>query len=111
MVFGKCCSGVLSGWNASGMKVWKPCGFVLQGAQLQQMIDAVFVVLDVAVEHGGVRLQADLVGSARGLQPLVAVNLVIADDVAHAVGENLRAAARQRVHAGALSASPASPRS
>ena len=38
--------------------------------------------------------------SARGVQPLVAVDLVIADDVADAVGENFRAAAGQRVDAG-----------
>ena len=37
-------------------------GLVLQRAQLEQVVDAVFVVLDVAVEHGGVGLQADLVG-------------------------------------------------
>jgi uncharacterized protein len=36
-------------------------GFILQGAQLEQVVDAVFVVLDVAVEHGRVRLQPDLV--------------------------------------------------
>ena len=46
-------------------------GFVLQLAQLEQVIHAVFVVLDVAVEHGGVRLQPQLVRRARRLQPLV----------------------------------------
>ena len=35
--------------------------FVLQGAQLEQVVDAVFVIFDVAVEHGGIRLQANLV--------------------------------------------------
>ena len=29
-------------------------GFVLQRAQSQQMVDAVLVVLDVAVEHRGI---------------------------------------------------------
>ena len=33
------------------------------------------------------------------IEPLVAVDLVVADDVADAVGENLRAAARERIHA------------
>ncbi len=70
-------------------------GLVLQGAEFQQMIDPVFVVLDVAVEHGGIRLQPDLMSQLRGIQPLVAVNLVIADDVAHAIGKNFRAAAGQ----------------
>src|SRR6266446_6406112 len=34
---------------------------------------------------------------ARGFEPLIAVNFVIADDVAHAVGENFGASSRQRV--------------
>ena len=36
-------------------------GLVLQRAQLQQVIDAIFVVLHVAVEHGGVGSQPQLV--------------------------------------------------
>ncbi len=70
---------------------------VLQRAQLQQVIDAVFVILDVAVEHGRIRLQSDFVRGARDLQPLAAVDLVIADDVPDAIGENFRAAAGHRV--------------
>ena len=57
------------------------------------MVDAVFVVLDVAVEHSRVRLQSDLVGELGGFEPLVAVNLMVADDVAYAVGKNFSAAA------------------
>ena len=41
-------------------------------------------------------------GRARGFQPLVAINLVIADDVADAISKDLCAAARKRVHAGLL---------
>ncbi len=47
-------------------------GFVLQGAQFHQVIDAVLVVFDVAVEHGAVGVQAELVGGAGGFDPLVA---------------------------------------
>ena len=36
---------------------------------------------------------------ARSLQPLIAIDFVIADDVAHAIGKNFRAAAGQRVYA------------
>ena len=39
-------------------------GFVLQRAQLEQVVDAVFVVFDVAVEHGRVRFQSDLMGES-----------------------------------------------
>ena len=66
------------------------------------MVDAIFVVFDVAVEHGRVRLEADLVRQTGGFEPLIAVNFVIADDVAHAVGENLGTAAGQRIHPGSL---------
>ena len=79
-------------------------GLVLQRAQAYQVIDAVLVVLDVAVEHGAVGVQAQLVRGARGLEPLVAVDLVIADDAAHALVEDLGAAAGQRIHAGVAQA-------
>ena len=108
VVFGRCCSGVFSGWNASGMNVWKPPVSSCKRAQLEQVVDAVFVVLDVAVEHGRVRFQADLVRRSRGLQPLAAVDLVIADDVPHAVGKNLGAAAGQRIDARVFQLVPAS---
>src|ERR1039458_2001030 len=75
-------------------------GFVLQRAQFEQMIDAVFVVFDMAVEHGCVGLQPDLVGDSRSVEPLVAIDLVVADDVANPVGKYFRAAAGQRIHAG-----------
>ena len=77
-------------------------GFVLQIAQFQQMIDAVFIVLDVAVEHGRVGLQTDLVGELGGIQPLVSIDLVIANDVADAVGEDLSSPSGQRVHSRGL---------
>src|SRR5664279_3122113 len=57
------------------------------------MIDSVLVVLDVAVEHGGVRLQADFMRRACELEPVVSVDFVVADDVPDAVGKNLGAAA------------------
>ena len=76
---------------------------VLHRAQLEQMIDALFVGLDVAVEHGGVRAQADLVRGARDFEPLLAADFVVANDFAHARIENFRAAAGQRIDAGILS--------
>jgi hypothetical protein len=76
----------------------KAVGLVLHGTQPEQVIDAVFVVLDMTVEHGRVRPQTNLVSGASGVEPLLTVNLVIADDVANAVAENLRPAARQRIN-------------
>ena len=74
-------------------------GFVLEGAQLEQVIHAVGVVLNVAVEHGRVGLEAEFVGRARGFKPLLAIDLVVADDGAHAGGKDLRAAAGHGVNA------------
>src|ERR1039458_4893983 len=82
-------------WNKS----LEAPGLILQGAQFEQVVDAVLVVFDMAVEHGGVRFQPDLVGKASGIEPLIAVNLVIANNVPHAIGKNFSAAAGQRIHA------------
>ena len=74
-------------------------GLVLQLAQAQHVVDAVLVVLHVAVEHRRVGAQPDAVRRTRRLQPLRPVDLVVADDVPHAVGKYLRPAPRQRIHA------------
>src|SRR5208283_1462020 len=85
--------GVKSQWDES----LEAAGFILQIAELEQVIDAVFVVFDVTVEHGRVRLQTDLVSQLRGFQPLVAIDFVIANDVPYPVSENLGPAAGQRI--------------
>src|SRR5580765_7399985 len=64
-------------------------GFILQGPEFEQMINPVFVVRDVAVKHSCIRFQANLMRELGGVQPLVSVNLVIANYVTHAVGKNL----------------------
>src|ERR1700739_3970676 len=64
------------------------------------MIDAVLVIFDVPVEHGRIRLQADLVGEPGGIEPLVAVDLVVTNDVTDAVSENFSAAAGKRIDSG-----------
>ena len=76
--------------------------FILQRSQLEQMVDAVFVILNVAIEHGRVGLQTDLVRQLRSFQPLTAVNLVIANDMPHTVGEDFSPATGERVHSGSL---------
>ncbi len=77
----------------------KAASLVLQGSELEQVIDAVRIVFNVAVEHGRIRFEAQLVRRARGFKPLIAVDFVIADDRPHARGEYLRAAAGHGVHA------------
>ena len=57
---------------------------------------------DVAVEHGGVGAQAQLVGLAVDANPGVGVGLVLADLVADLGMEDLRPAAGQAAEAGVL---------
>ena len=87
--------GMESQWD----KRLKATGLILQRAQLEQMVDAIFVVLHVAVKHGGVGFQPDLVSQFRSLQPLVAIDLVITDDMAHALSENFCPTTRKGIHA------------
>ena len=69
---------------------------VLQLAQAQQVVDPLLVVLDVVVEHRAVRRHAHAVGQAMHLEPLLGRLLARRDELAHAVGEHLGAAAGQR---------------
>src|SRR5471030_836225 len=77
----------------------KTVRLVLQLAQANQVIHAVLRVLDMPVQHGAVGAQPQLVRRARRFNPLVAVDLVVADDAPHPLVEDLRPAARQRIHA------------
>ena len=61
------------------------------------MLDALFFGFHVAVEHGGVGMQAGFVGLARDFEPLAAGNFVVADDFAHARIENFGTAAGKRI--------------
>src|ERR1700733_3279003 len=45
-------------------------------------------------------MEAHFMSRARYVEPLLAGNLVVADDASHAFGENFSAAARHRIHAG-----------
>ena len=87
------------GMKSERNKSLEAAGFVLQRAQAQKMIHAIFVVFDVPVEHGRIRLEPNLVRQLGGFQPLAAVNFVVADHMAHAIGKNLRPAPGQRVYA------------
>ena len=77
-------------------------GLVLLLAQAQQVVDALLVGLDVAVEHRALRRDPHLVRGVVDVEPLVGMLLARRDQVAHAVGEDLGAAAGHRVEAGVL---------
>jgi len=78
----------------------KASRLVLQSSQPDQMIHLIFRGLDVAIQHGAIAFQADLVRDARGLQPLIAVDLVIANDAPDALGKDLGAATGQGIDTG-----------
>src|ERR1700686_2108285 len=71
---------------------------ILQSAQFEQVIDAICIVLDVPVQHRGIRFQPNLMRHPRRIEPLIAVNLVIANNMPHPVSKNFRPATRQRIH-------------
>ena len=77
-------------------------GLVLLGAQPEQVVDPLLVRLDVAVEHRAVRRDPEPVRRVVGAEPEVRMLLAGRDELAHAVGEDLGAAARQRAEAGGL---------
>src|SRR3954470_22002558 len=86
--------------KCEGDKSLEATGFVLDLAELQEMIDAVLIVLDMAVEHCRIGFESQLVSQTGGVQPLAAVYLVVADDGAHARSEYLRASAGHGVYSG-----------
>ena len=72
-------------------------GLVLQRTHLQQVIDALGRRLDVPVEHRDVGAHAHLVRGAVHRQVAITVALVVGDLPADARGEDLGAAAGQRI--------------
>src|SRR6202521_779306 len=78
----------------------EPVRLVLQLAQLDEVIHALFLGFHVPVKHGGVRAQSDFVRLASDVEPHLAADLVVTDDPAHARMENLRSATGKRIDAG-----------
>ncbi len=75
-------------------------GFFLKLAELDQVADALGGGFDVAVEHGGVGIDAQLVGGAMDFEPAVVADFALEDFIVDAVVEDFRAAAGQAAEAG-----------
>src|SRR5205823_3340364 len=73
----------------------KSARLVLKFTQPAEMVDSMPRVFDMAVEHGGIGAQPELVGFAMNPNPGVAVGLVLANLVTHIRVKNLGAASRQ----------------
>ena len=69
--------------------------FVLQVAQANEMVSSVFFIFNVTVQHGGIGFQSNFMSSAGGIQPLVAVNFVVANHATDAFVENFSSATGQ----------------
>ena len=81
------------------MNAWKPPVSSCSVACPQHVIDAFLQRLDVPVEHRDVRADAEPVRDAVDGEVAIGIALVVADLPAHALGEDLGAAAGQRVEA------------
>ncbi len=80
----------------------KAAGLVLERAQAEQVVYAVIEGLDVPVEHRGVRPDAEAMGDAVDLDPLVGGGLVVRDPRADFRVEDLGASPGQAVEPRAL---------
>ena len=69
---------------------------VLQLAQCDEVLQALLDRLHMTVEHGRVRAYAERVRRLHRLDPLGGCRLLRADDLSHAIREDLRPAARER---------------
>ena len=80
----------------------EPPRLVLHLTQARQVVDLLFDVFHVAVEHGRVRRQAAAVGGGGDLEPVLTVGLGPEQILVHAIGEDLRTASRNGFQAGVL---------
>ena len=88
------------GLIAPGDERGEAAGFVLQRPQPQQVLEAFLVGLDRPVHHRRRRSQARAVRVAHDVEPLVGGRLAVAvQQLAHAVDEDLGAAAGDAVEA------------
>ena len=111
---GDCAQGIKSGWrrlhrhpvvlglirerNESG----EAAGFVLQRAELAQMIHAIGQRLHVAKEHRARAAPAHLMPGAMHVEILFRRFLALGDRGAHLLAEDFRAATRERIEASRL---------
>ena len=78
----------------------EPAGLVLKLAKPHEVVNAVLGLVDVAVEHRGVRVQAETVGRPVDVEPDIGRRLRATDPFADLRMKNLRATARKATQAG-----------
>src|SRR3954451_15774781 len=80
----------------------KPTCAVLLFPQAEQMVDPLLVRLDVPVQHRAMRRDTEPVRRVVHVEPDVGMLLARGDEPPYALGEDLRAAPRQRPEPGVL---------
>src|SRR5215475_10544091 len=78
----------------------EPARLVLQIAQLNEVINAFFQRLDVTIQHGRIRPDAQLVNGTGNFQPTVAGNLMSCNQRPGTFCKNFSSAARTTSHTG-----------
>ena len=101
---GPVAQGIILGMKRKRNKGQQTAGFVLQLAQAQQVLHPFGQGFDRAEQHGAVGFDAQAMGRAMHVQPLVRAAFVGADRRAHARREDFRAAAGQRIEPSRLQA-------
>ena len=93
---------MFSGWKVQQMNAVKPPVSSCWSREPLQMFDPILDRLDVTEHHRRARLQAQFVRDLHHFEPLVALAFERRDSVAHAIHQNLAAAAGDRAEPGFL---------
>ena len=88
--------GMISEWDVRKESV----GLVLQIAQHRQVLYTILNGLDVPIEHGAVRTNAEAVCSAMDIDPVLTSEFLVGDRHAHTFAEHLGATAGKCVKSG-----------
>ena len=91
---------VVVGMKGQGDERLEAAGLVLQRARAQHVIDPFFRRLDVSVQHRHVRPHAETMRRAMNLEVPIGSAFVVGDLAADTLGEDFRAAPRQRIEPG-----------
>ena len=78
----------------------KSAGFILQPAELKEVIDSVSVGFEVSVEHGSVGAEAETVSGAHGIKPFIRVRLAVTEILSQGGVEDLGASPGHGAEAG-----------
>ena len=77
----------------------KSAGFILESAELKEVIDSVAVGFEVSVEHGGVGADVETVSGAHRLKPFLSIRLAVTEVLSQGWVEDLGTSPGHRAEA------------